>query len=370
MDNKKLESQIRKTGFVLENGIAQTLKPAGWTVISNKYYVDDFENTVREIDLVAYQVKTVHHLEVYTVLMISCKKTESNVWALLARDINLRDPNSDWWPLHAWTNDKALQFQLAEPGAAKRFHESAITNGVDEVLKDPSVEVFAFQEMDRTSGSPQNDKPIFTAVTSLMKAQAYELDALPLRKKAPCVYQFNLLSIVDAEMARLMFQGGRITCTPLDTEHYLARYIVKRKETFSRIRFIRASAFAKALEDYGRLHHANAAWFDGPYRKFYDGILSDYRRSDVFREDFQREIVPILQMRLSQALKSDTKPNTRWFTWDKTKSEVALDFFQDQAVNDFLNKDPATQKKVKAALQHFYHYSGAFRFDVSDEVPF
>lgn len=101
MDVKKLEQEIRKTGFVLENDIAQILKAAGWTVISNKYYIDDQQDTVREIDLIAYQGSKVQQFDVYTVLIISCKKSESNVWALLAREVNLRDPNSDWCPLHA-----------------------------------------------------------------------------------------------------------------------------------------------------------------------------------------------------------------------------------------------------------------------------
>ena len=84
MDPKKFAAEICKTGFVLENQIAQTLKAAGWTVISNKYYVDDFEESVREIDLIAYKVSKVKHLDVYTALIISCKKSESNAWALLA----------------------------------------------------------------------------------------------------------------------------------------------------------------------------------------------------------------------------------------------------------------------------------------------
>ena len=41
MDHKKLEQQIRKTGFVLENRVAQTLKKEGWSIMSNKYYEDD-----------------------------------------------------------------------------------------------------------------------------------------------------------------------------------------------------------------------------------------------------------------------------------------------------------------------------------------
>ncbi len=38
--------------------------------------------------------------------------------------------------------------------------------------------------MNRVSGAPHNDKNIFSAVTSLMKAQAYELGALSHRKKS------------------------------------------------------------------------------------------------------------------------------------------------------------------------------------------
>jgi hypothetical protein len=82
MDLSKLETQIGKTGFVLENRIAHELKTAGWTVISNRYYVDDSEETVREIDLVGYRVTKVQHFNVYTSLIISCKKSEANAWAL------------------------------------------------------------------------------------------------------------------------------------------------------------------------------------------------------------------------------------------------------------------------------------------------
>lgn len=66
MPTPPFAAEIRKTGFVLENEVAQVLKRSGWTVISNKYYVDDSEETVREIDLVAYHVPKVQHFDVYT----------------------------------------------------------------------------------------------------------------------------------------------------------------------------------------------------------------------------------------------------------------------------------------------------------------
>ena len=182
-DAKLLESEIRKTGFVLEDQVAQVLKANNWTVISNKYYVDDVKEEVREIDLVAYKVSKIQRFDVYTTLIISCKKSESNVWAFLARDINLKDPNSDFWPLYTWSNDKALNYKLAEDGKAKQYHERIGKLGVTDAMKVPDVDVFAFQEMDKNSGKPQNDKPIFSSINSLLMAQAYELGALSTRSK-------------------------------------------------------------------------------------------------------------------------------------------------------------------------------------------
>ncbi|MFZ2540700.1 MAG: hypothetical protein WAW75_02880, partial [Gallionella sp.] len=242
MELGKFSEGICKTGFVLENRIAINLKHDGWTVISNKYYEDDFTSSVREIDLLAYKVSKVQHFNVYTTLLISCKKNESNAWALLARDINLKDPNSDWWPLHTWSNDKALQYQLSQPGCAKIYHTEVAALGVTEALSIPKVEVFAFQEMDSKNGSPKNDSSIFSAVTSLMKAQAYELSALPHRKKDPSIYQFNLISINDSELVRLKFSDESINPELINSEHYIARYIIKKGESFSRIRFIKASS--------------------------------------------------------------------------------------------------------------------------------
>ena len=75
MEDDKYDKEIRKTGFVLESKVGDTLRRAGWTVISNKYYEDDFEGSVREIDLLAYKVSKVQQVSVYTTLLISCKKT-------------------------------------------------------------------------------------------------------------------------------------------------------------------------------------------------------------------------------------------------------------------------------------------------------
>jgi len=369
MAHEHLATQIEKTGFVLENRIAQQLKAARWTVISNRYYVDDAEESIREIDLIAYRVSRIQHFDVYTTLIISCKKSDVNAWALLARDIDLKDPNSDWQPLHAWTNDKALAFQLGSPGFAKRYHEQVSQLGVKDALQTPEVEVFAFQEMNKVSGAPQNDKNIFSAVTSLMKAQAYELGALPQRKKKPSIYQFNLLSVVDAELFRLMFSGQTIEASSVDAEHYIARYIIRKRETFSRIRFLRAHKFAQALSDYGNLHQANCQRFAHECTSFYDNIVQDSTRIQALIEEFRKEVGWYISWRLEHNGQKPVQPSTIYLHWDKSKKSLEVSGPFGVGGESDLNNDAKAKDYVAKTLQKIYRYTGPFKFE-DDDIPF
>jgi len=369
MDIALFEAQIRKTGFVLEDRLAQELRAAHWTVISSKYYVDDAEETVREIDLVAYQAAQLKDLDIYTVLIISCKKSEANAWSLLARQIDLRDPNSDWWPLHAWSNVKALRFQLQEPGATRRYHEQMIGQGVVDALATPAVDVFAFQEMTLTTGAPQDDRKIFAAVTSLMKAQAYELGALPQRKKRASVYQFNLLSVVDAELVRLMFTGGTIAAAAVDSEHYIARYIVHKQETFSRIRFIRADAFTQALPDYGRLHQANTRWFVSERDSFFLDVVTSPAKLRVFLEEFRREVGWHIRWSLERHGLTKIEPSDVSLYWNAESARLEIQAPIGDEGAALLNEDNLSRKHSASALKRIYRYEGAFIFK-DDEIPF
>jgi hypothetical protein len=369
MTYEQLSAQIEKTGFVLENRIAQILRAEKWTVISNRYYVDDAEESVREIDLVAYQISRVQHFDVYTTLIISCKKSEANLWALLARDINLKDPNADWQPLHAWSNDKALAYRLGSPDTAKRYHEGAIRLGVSTALCTPTVDVFAFQEMNKTSGAPQNDKSIFAAVTSLMKAQAYEIGALPQRKKTPAAYQFNLLSVVDTDLVRLMFRGSVINAEPVDGEHYIARYIIQKRESFSRIRFVRADMFANVLSEYGTLHSANCRWLDAECNEFYRDIMQDGKRVSALIDEFRKETRWHIRWPLIQHnLKAPEADSVNIF-WSEREASVKIygEFGADGT--KILNADTNAKGHVAKALQKVYRYSGSFDFE-DDDIPF
>ncbi|MGJ0515141.1 MAG: hypothetical protein ACR65O_05240 [Methylomicrobium sp.] len=369
MTHHQFATNIEKTGFVLENRIAQQLKAGRWTVISNKYYVDDAEETVREIDLVAYQATRVQHFDVYTTLIISCKKSESNLWALLSRDIDLKDPNSDWYPLHVWSNDKALLYQHGMVGYSRRYHNEVCRLGVSDALKIPDVEVFAFQEMNKTSGAPQNDKNIFSAITSLMKAQSYETGALPQRKKSPAVYQFNLLSIVDSDLLRLQFTSDNISAEPIESEHYIARYIIRKRETFSRIRFLRADSFSAILADYERLHRANCKWFDSECNTFYADILTDPIRTDTLLEDFQKEVARNLSWILERHNQKGIQLSSIFLFWDNKKNLVSVYAPFGHVGTQLLNSNEQARRHVTEALEKIYRYTGQFEFE-DDDIPF
>jgi hypothetical protein len=369
VDQDKFTTEIRKTGFVLEYSIATELKREGWTVISNKYYEDDFEGSVREIDLLAYKVSKAQSFDVYTTLLISCKKNQSNAWALLARDINLKDPNYDWWPMHVWTNDKSLNYELSLPGQSRTYHDGVMELGVQEALSIPDVEVFAFQEMKRSGGTPQNDKNIFNAVTSLMKAQAYELSVLPQRKKVPSVYQFNLLSIIDSDLIRLKFEGDNIKAEPIDSEHYIARYIIKKKESFSRVRFISASSFKDALSDYNRLHIANCHWFEQTNNNFFKEAIKDWKRTHILIDEFRAKLRWSLLYRLERRFKKSFEGENPSLYWREKENRLDVTLPADSEVFEFLNNDEESKNVVTNALKEIYRYSGEILF-TEDDIPF
>ena len=371
LDTSKIEVQIKKTGFVLEHTLVSLLKKSNWHVINNKYYVDDYEENIREIDVLAYKISKIQNISIYTTLLISCKKSESNDWALLSRDIDLKAPNNDWWPLHAWSNDKAINYKLNLKGGAKGYHEDLIERGLKHVLDLPKVEVFAFQEMDKKTCSPQNDKSIFGSITSLMKAQAYEVNSLPSRKKDAAIYQFNLLTVVDTELVRIHFEENeKIKAHVTDSEHYIARYIIHKEDTFARIRFIKSNKFQSYLADYDKLHKENCDWFIEANNDFYLDALKTSDKINLFLEDFRKKLVWHYRI-LGDKNKSDdfSDLNIEWLK-DTNKAAVVSDSMSEEVIEKFA-KYPYIEKLTGNALKSIYRYEGDFVFAMpEDSLPF
>jgi hypothetical protein len=370
MPNDRFAQEIRKTGFELEYRVSESFRRHGWTVITNKYYVDDLQETVREIDLVAYRTGKVQHFRVVTTIIVSCKKNSRDAWVLLAKQIDPNDPNVDWRPLHAWASDRALQHVIGTPEWRDEFIAHAARYQCGDLNEVPEQHLFAFQEMNKETGKPNDDKNIFAAVTSLMKAQAYELGALPLRLRVPAVYQFNLMSVVDADMVRLDFApDGAILAVPTTEEPYVARYIIAKQQTFSRIHFVHAQVLDQVLAKYDRLHQSNLSFFDTACTRFYADAVQVPAKIGAFLKEIQEGLHVRISWRLADMGCADFSPQAIGLSWDTEAREVqALLPLPEEAVES-LNGQPSLRRSLASLLEAHYRYRGPSRF-VVDDVPF
>jgi hypothetical protein len=368
-DNEKYAAHIRKTGFVLEFNVTKALEKHGWNVITNKYYVDDVQESVREIDLVAYKTSSIDKMSVYTALIISCKKNDENAWILLSRQPNHSDPNIDWNPRHVWSNDKAIDHMLGLKESKQKYQDHLSKNSLSFFSEKPKRHIFAFQEMAKESGKPKNDKAIFDSVTSLMKAQTYELNVLPERKgeTSRAVYQFALLNVVGTDLVCLDFERDEIKSESVLEETYVASYIVNKKHMFSRIHFVNPEILDTALDRYDELHKANVAFYRSLSEEFYEDALVDRNKRNVFKDDFLSELAFILHMN------TDFEPgwlaeDSIYLSWAVKAKELNIYISGvDDDKLEFLNNKQKLRDEVAPLLARYYRYHGSFRFT---DIPF
>ncbi|AMC34268.1 hypothetical protein [Janthinobacterium sp. B9-8] len=369
MANNIYAEGIKSTGFILESRVGDRLRKTGWSIINNKYYEDDLEGVVREIDLLAYKVSDVKGTNIYTVLIISCKKDADNVWAFVAKKTAANNPNVNWEPLHIWSNNKAINYLIDSVGAEKKYHQDIKEFGVDEILKFPEYEVFAFQQMNRISGAAKNDKAIFGSVNSLIKAQSYEIGALHKRTKNICVYQFNLISVAETDLYRLDVDGDDIKQVKVDSTHYIYRYIINKKEDFSRVLFVSEGCFEKMLNEYSHLHKANCSLFERNIELFYVDIFKDDKKIKLFTPDFIHGIRWFIRSSLwRRNVSLDLEINEIHLNWNKSDECVEINVLFSSDEISILNNSDSVSRYTSKILREIYRYEGVFRY--VEGIPF
>jgi hypothetical protein len=372
MNHQKFIEGIKQTGYPLENQTVEKLVAARWSIISNKYYLDSDNPQPREIDILAYKVAEVQGVEVVTALIISCKKSERNVWAFLTRKADLKNPNIDFNPLHIRTDYKPVSIQLNRPEWRESYIAKALEDGVKEALAVPEYQVFALQQMlkgtakdEKSEGKPNNDSDMFASILSLMKAQFHEESLTHERKRPkPRVYQFNLVSLADTEFLRLHFVGDEIEATESDVVAHIASYIFEKRDTFSRITFVRAGAFERLLEDYGRLHAANKRIISELIDDFFHLILTDSanysKRAALmkqFRETLRDELL-FFVLDWDEEMKWDDA----WLSWSDENKLVEIHLPGPREAINSMNADESVQSYTAKALRDVYRYEGRFEF--------
>ena len=369
MSNKDYLDGIKSTGYGLEFSISKSLMKEGWTVINNKYYIDDVQGSAREIDILAYKVTSKNEILVYTVLIVSCKKSSGNSWALLAKSKNNNDPNIDWNPVTLWSNQKILKLIIDNYNWKDEYINSS--QDLYKKLFSPEKHIFAFQELSQKKGTPQNDKAIFNSIVTCMKSQNYEIGSLNKRKKEESIYNFNLISVVEGPLLRINYGDGEPNIENISSDIYVGSYIINKKETISRVHFVKSDIFDSCLSTYNKLHSHNVDQSLIIFDSYFIDCLKDKRKRELFKNDFnvslRWEIYKVIRdLRPSESV--DVKDVV--IIWDLTKNCAAIqvdDVYEDSEIN-VLNTNNKIKISVAKALKEIYRYEGDFYFD--SEIPF
>lgn len=289
----KVTQALAKTGFLLEHDVAHKFKAAGWSSINGRYYLDDVNDVVRELDMVAYKVIKTAEIDVVTAVLLSCKKDASSTWAFMSRERPAKDPNFDWNPVHHWTDIQPLRTYLGHVPWTVDYVNQLVPTARS--LFQPLRDIFAYQLVSE-DGRPQNDTPIFASVSGLMKALDHEINALAGRVKGRSrIYQFNLATVVDAPMVDVQYDAAEPSVSEIESLVYFARYMVRKREVSGLVHFIRHDRLQDFIGRLDALAVENSASFPRLSATAYEAILTVPQVLEYFSD----KVGDVLKWRLS-----------------------------------------------------------------------
>ena len=372
IDNRPLEEKIpealSKTGFILENTVADAFRKAKWGVISNRYYVDDVDGRARELDLIVYKVKSGENVDVVTSLLISCKKDSEHVWAIMSRARPTQDPNMDWDPVHSWTNNEVLDSYMVSTEWRNKY-----VSGNDRLEKEifsTSRQAFAFQLVTLDGESPKNDRPIFESLTDLMKALDHELSILPKRMKKNRIYIFNLATVVDAPIYEVAYDENPPVAKEITEFRHLARYIVRKAELAARIQIVSQKNLAALASTYDELATFNSIYFNNLVSEAYTDVI----RNPSVQSILGKRLTKAIRWKINRFLRDQSEPalglkDQITISYNKSEKILVLNLPFEYDSADILNADKDLMRDISEDLKELIRYRGQFRF-ADDEIPF
>lgn len=361
---EKIPSALEKTGFLLEHLVSEEFRKSGWSVIGNRYYVDDVDGKARELDLVAYRVAKSADLDVFTGVLVSCKKDAENTWAFMSKDKPPHDPNVDWEPAHYWTDLEPLASFLSSCEWRKDYFRS--NKQIHNALFRDTKNIFATQLVSPDGSAPKNDKPIFDSITGLLKALDHELAALPNRaKRKKRLYLFSLVTVVEAPLVEVQYKGDSGKAVEVDRITHLARYMVSKRELSAHVHFIRSDKIGEFVGTLSDLAEHNALHMQSLVGKSFHAI----RTSQSVRAQLAKMLGFRLRWRLNRVIQQHGfAQEITDIALSYNKDQLTIDIDADETAIVFLNEDTEARKLASQLLKEVARYEGAFRFDI--DVPF
>lgn len=378
-------SALQKTGFPLEHELSTSFREARWTVLSGRYYVDDRDGSAREMDLVAYKIVPAGKFDVVTTVLVSCKKDEVATWALLSRAKPPVDPNVAWNEVHWWTDIEPLRSFLNSATWKDRYLAAVVEAGVGLAL---SRDIFAFQLVnppgeeppppknpkakapEKKPASPGNDTAIFGAITGLLKALSYEIEALPQRVSGRRrLYVFSLVVAVDAPLVEVRYDNSPPDVTDVKRITHLARYMIKQKHFSARVHFVQKDEWPKFLKDLTALAKQ--------HKSFFGEISKEASRAIGDNAEIQKHFSPRLKSALlSRVIRSlhetgSTGRPTELYTIGEREGVLQLVVNLSESDVRLLNLDDELLAETQEVLLRVADYAGQAQYTGDDdEIPF
>jgi hypothetical protein len=375
-----IRQAIDTTGFPLEHQLTEAFRRAKWSVLSNRYYVDDVDGRARELDLIAYRVFSFKDVDVYTSVLISCKKDSQHTWAFLSRTRDEADKNIDWRPVHFWTDLEPLNTYLHHCDWKSRYFSSDKRSNqfAIDVLRDvfasqliaPPGKAQPAREPKRANpakpATAQNDSAIFNSISGLLKALDSEMSALPNRaRNKKRLYLFNLAVVVDAPLVDVKYNQGDVEVEPTSELLMLAQYMVSRRHLSAQVRFLQADRIKWFIDELDHLAIANGRFFASLVHDAYSAILTDDSVRKYFSGVLTVRLKDTLNFILEKERAHEQLGSIKVGARDKTLI-LELDTFGDAVL--VLNQNKKAQEVTRQALKQLCRFEGPFRFE--EDIPF
>lgn len=365
MDHSKIIESIGNTGFVLEYKVSQLLEENGWSIINSRYYLDDDSKKSREIDIIAYKAQEINETTYYTTLIISCKKSNEQIWTFLVKDLENNDPNIEKYPITDWSNNPIINFMKEKEIFKEQLVMDIKKNSDIEFAYDVKEQVFGFQQMNKKNYKLQNDKDIYNSIITSIKALEYERNALNSRINRDAVYNFNILSVFEGQMYSLRYNDElKARVQEISEIKYLNRHIINKNESFFRVHFINYSSLKSYIKHYDSLHDWHVEAYSNLKEKYRKMIneSKDVSALNVLLEEFQERLRwDLVNPKTGDLLEiqslnfNDDALEINCYIEEGTHENT-------EELIEYLNESEEVSIKIKKTLEDLYGYIGTFSF--------
>ncbi len=370
-DKDKIIEALDKSGFSLEYKVSNILENSNWNVINSRYYIDDLKGIDREIDILAYKVYSNTRFNIYTTLIISCKKSEEKNWCFFTKKMKENDPNINKIPFNNWSNNNIINFMLDKENFLDVYLENKENENWMSELFNYNRQIFAFQEIKGNEGASikiDNDKHIYDSIMTTIKALEFERSNLGKRKvndEKINIYNFNLVSIFQGKLMfeRYFLPNETSELNELKSINYINRHLVNAQENFYRVTFSNFENFQSILKKYSKLHSFNSKYFQELENRYYTNCLENREYFEFIKKDVQEKLKKWMIFYTEVELENIS------YNSEKIVLEISYEGFDSKGeIIKKLNQNEKLVLKIKEVLYEYYKFNG--EISIEDYFPF